>query len=158
MFSRMMQMVNDNDSLHLSTHQQKELLDYAKSLPRRFAAVRSLEANESKVIARCLEAFADAQPGLGEPAEWGWESAEDDLRACLRAIAQGVLMDDPDYPEARSFAHLRATLGFYEVSAAGDLFGGLWTACRELLDPAAAEVLEPYLSRAVEAAEQPAGV
>jgi hypothetical protein len=155
MFSRMMKLVNQTDSLYLSANQQKQLLDYGASLGRRFAAIRSLERQENAIVELALQAWQQAHAELGTPEEFGWDSAENDLRLVLRSLAISHLMDDLDYAEARVLRHLRRTLEFADVPADAirDLFACLVEAVREKLEPADFSQLENDLQRSVAAAE-----
>lgn len=149
MFSRMMQLVNQADSQYLSPPQQKDVLEYARSLPGRFKAARAVEAREAELAARALAAWEQAHPEMGSAADFGWPEAAADLRLVLRAAALGVLMDDPDYADARAGATLRRTLGFLDVSAGATdgVFAALADAARDGLPPAAADLIAPPLER-----------
>lgn len=148
MLSRMMRLINATDSLHLTPPQQREVLDYAKSLPARFQAARAVEELEPDIAARALAEWEQAHPELGPAAEFGWPEAAGDLGTVVRAAALGLLMDDPNYAEARAAATLRAALGFLDVpvGAVNDLFSTLTDAALETLPPAAADLYAPYLA------------
>jgi hypothetical protein len=150
MFSRMMKLVNATDSLHLTPPQQKDVLDYAKSLPRRFAAARAVQAAETHLVEHALKAVQAAFPELGTPLDLGWDSADDDLRLCLRAITNEMLMDDTDSADAVVLAHVRRSLGYLGVPAAAveELFAGLRDAAVNALKPDAFELLAPHFDRA----------
>jgi hypothetical protein len=151
MFSRMMKMVNATDSLNLSPPQQKEILDYAKSLSRRFAAARAVQAAETPLVELALKAMQAACPELGTPLDLGWDSADNDLRLVLRAITNEMLMDDTDSAEHAVLAHLRRSLGYLGVpaSAIEELFAGLRDAAVNTIKPDAYELLAPHFDRAV---------
>lgn len=151
MFSRMMKLVNATDSLYLTPPQQKDVLDYAKSLPRRFAAARAVQAAETPLVEQALKAFQAAFPELGTPLDLGWGSADDDLRLVLRALANEMLMDDTDSAEGAVLAHLRRSLGYLGVPAGAieELFAGLRDAAVNTLKPDAFALLAPHFDRAV---------
>jgi hypothetical protein len=154
MFSRMMKAINASDSLYLSPQQKRDVAEYAKSLPERFAAARAVEKAEGRIVDRALAALRAAHPDLADLAGAGWESAEDDLRLALRAVVQGVLMDDPDVAEATVLDHLRRTLGYLNLpdDAPRDVFAGLRAAAEAALPAEAFALLAPDLDRAVRAA------
>lgn len=151
MFSRMMKLVNATDSLNLTPPQQKDVLDYARSLPRRFAAARAVQAAETQLVELALKAVQAAFPELGPPPDLGWDSADDDLRLALRAITAEMLMDDTDAAEGAALAHLRRALGFLGIPqpAVEELFAGLRDAAVNTLKPDAFELLAPHFDRAV---------
>ena len=155
MFSRMMKLVNQTDSLYLSASQQKELLDYTASLSRRFSAIRALERQEGEIVELTLQAWQQAHADLGTPDDFGWSSSENDLRLVLRSLAIGHLMDDVDYAETRVLRHVRRTLEFADVpsDAIRNLFVCLLEAVRERLQPEALALLEADFQRAVAMAE-----
>jgi hypothetical protein len=149
MFSRMMQLVNRTDSVHLTPPQQKDVLDYAKSVPRRFAACRALEAAEDALVDRAL-----ASAGA---ADLGWRSAEADVRGLIRAVAVGALIDDPEYAAARWGRHLARTLDFLDSPDAADaVFDALRGAAADVLPPDAADLLAPYFDAVAGPALTPA--
>lgn len=149
MFSRMMQLVNRTDSVHLTPPQQKDVLDYAKSVPRRFAACRALEAAEDTLVERALAAVGAA--------DLGWRTAEADVRGLIRAVAVGALIDDPEYAAARWGGHLARTLDFLDAPDGADaVFDALRGAAADLLPPGAADLLAPYFDAAAGPALTPA--
>lgn len=151
MFSRLMKTVNATDNMYLTPAQQKDVLDYAKSLPRRFAAARAVQTAETPLVEQALKAFQAAFPELGTPLDLGWDSADDDLRLVLRALANEMLMDDTDSADGAVLAHLRRSLGYLGVPAGGveELFAGLRDAAVNTLPPDAFAVLAPHFDRAV---------
>ncbi|MBA4187534.1 MAG: hypothetical protein C0467_05890 [Planctomycetaceae bacterium] len=144
----MMQTVNSTDSVNMNSSHQKEVLDYAKSLPPRFKAARAVEEMEAEVATRTVKEWEQAHPELGAVADLGWPEAVADVRVVLRAAALGMLMDDTDYAETRSAITVRRALDFLDVpaGAVNDLFNVLANTARETLPPAAADLLYPYLS------------
>lgn len=151
MFSRLLKTVNTTDNLYLTPPQQKDVLDYAKSLPRRFAAARAVQAAETQLVELALKALEASFPELGTPLDLGWDSADDDLRLCLRAVTNEMLMDDTDSADAAVLAHLRRALGYLGVprGAVEELFAGLRDAAVNTLRPDAFELLAPHFDRAV---------
>ena len=148
MFSRMMQSVTRADGQHLAPRQRQDVQEYADSLPRRFVAARTVAAAEAGLVERAVRDF-------GDPADLGWDTAPDDLRLAVRAIVQGMLMDDPDVAEAKVLGHLRRTLGYLDVpaDAVRGLFAALRDAARATLPPDAFAVLAPYLDRTAQPTE-----
>lgn len=151
MFSRMMQLVNRTDSVYLTPPQQKDVLDYAKSVPRRFAACRAVEAAEDALVAAAVAAVSPP------PAELGWATADADVRGLVRAVAVGMLIDDPGYAVARWADHLRKKLDFLDAPDAADaVFAALADAAAATLPPDATDALAPYLEAATGPALTPA--
>ncbi|WP_439627330.1 hypothetical protein [Gemmata sp.] len=159
MSSRIVQTVNQADSQYLNPNQQKDVLDYARSLPARFTAARAVQEAEGEIASRVLKEWEQSHPELGPAADLGWPEAAADLRVVVRAAALGVLMDDPDYAEARAAGTLRRTLEFLDVptGASNDLFALLAATAREALPAAAADLLVPHLTR-LTAVSRPAPV
>jgi hypothetical protein len=147
MISRMMQLVNTTDSLYLTPAQQKEVLDYGRSMARRFEACRAVEAIEDDVVEAAKESFFEHHPNLADLPENGWDTFESDQRLALRTAVQAMLLDDTAFPEQKQFRSLRRTLGFLEITAAvqNDWFSSLRTALEARLKPDAADTLAPYL-------------
>ena len=154
MFSRMMQLVNRFDSLHPTPAQQKELLDYAKSVRPRFAALRAVQAGEDRIVELSLHAWQQAFPDLGEPADFGWPTADADLRGAVRAIAMGTVLDDPEFAETSVLLTFRRTLDYADVPAEAvhGLFASLLEAARESLPDDHFRACEPYFQAATDAA------
>jgi deoxyribodipyrimidine photolyase-like uncharacterized protein len=151
MFSRMMQTVNKTDNCYPTPQEQKAYLDYAKSLPRRFAASRAVEDHEVKLVDAVLESLTNSQPNIGDFTEAGWVSAADDVRHAVRSLVTGMLMDDGNYADAVSHKHIRdlfSNLDF-PANAAEDLFRALKTAIDDTLPPDVSETLAEYLESAV---------
>jgi hypothetical protein len=94
MFSKMMELVNRTDSHPLTPPQQKDVLDYAKSLARRFHAARQIEQSEPKILDAAVRHIQESSPDLGDFVEAGWESSANDLRFVLRTVTQAMLLDD----------------------------------------------------------------
>jgi hypothetical protein len=143
----MMQLVNTTDSLYLTPAQQKEVLDYGRSLARRFEACRAVQAIEDDVAEAARDAFFEQHPNLADLPDNGWDTFDADQRLALRTVVQAMLMDDPAFPEQKQFRSLRRTLGFLELTAAvqDDWFSSLRNALEARLKPDAAETLAPYL-------------
>jgi hypothetical protein len=153
MYSRMMKLINETDNLHLTPPQQKELLDYAKSLPGRFAALRQIEANEVNIVDAALEAFQQMQPTVGDLTDAGWPNAGDDLRLAVRLILIGWMMDDADYAEAKHLRTLRSQLEYLDLPADAprDLFVALAAAVPPMISPEASELVASAFQAAVDA-------
>jgi hypothetical protein len=147
--SRIVQTVNQADSQHLNPNQQKDVLDYARSMPTRFTAARAVQESEAEIAARVLNEWEQSHPELGSAADLGWPEAAADLRVVVRTAALAMLMDDPDHSEARAAGTLRRTLEFLDVptGASNDLFALLAATAREVLPAAAADLLVPHLTR-----------
>jgi hypothetical protein len=88
MFSKMMELVNRTDSHPLTPPQQKDVLDYAKSLARRFQAARQIEQSEPKILDAAVRHIQESPPDLGDFVEAGWESSANDLRFVLRTVTR----------------------------------------------------------------------
>lgn len=141
MYSRMVQQLNRTDNLYPTPQQQKELLDYARSCPRRFAACRAIEASEDALVGRVLAAVS--------PDDIGWTRAEADLRGLLRTVAVGVLIDDADYATAVWSQHLTSLLDALDAREVGETaLTELKRALADSLPPDAAELVAPYLDAA----------
>jgi hypothetical protein len=153
MYSRMMKLINETDNLHLSPPQQKELLDFAKALPGRFAALRQVEANELQIVDAALDAFQQLQPTVGDLADAGWPNAGDDLRLAVRLILIGWMMDDLEYAEAKHLRTLRQQLEYldFPADAPRDLFVALAEAVPPLVSPETSELVAPAFQAAVDA-------
>ncbi|MGL4422409.1 MAG: hypothetical protein ACRCZF_17195 [Gemmataceae bacterium] len=157
MFSKMMRLVNTTDNLYLTPPQQKELLDYAKSMPRRFALARSVEDMEVRLIDTAFEKLQEYHPTIGDLADAGWDTSTNDLRYAIRALVNGMLMDDDQYADGTALMHLRTVLFYYDfpTGLGADLMASLRDACREALPPDAFELWDPYLQTAAEAMAEP---
>ena len=154
MFSQMARLVNRFDSLHPTPAQQKELLDYAKSARPRFAALRAVQAGEDRIVELTFQAWQQAFPDLGEPTEYGWPTADADLRGAVRAIALGTVLDDQEFAESSVLLTLRRTLDYADVPAEAvhGLFAALVEAARESLPGDHFRACEPYFQAAANAA------
>lgn len=155
MFSRMMQTLNATDNLYLTPAQQKDMLDYARSLPKRFAAARVIQDAEPTIIAATLERFGQKQPTLADLAGFGWDTATDDLTLALRAIVQGVLMSDPTMADAKVLTWLRQVLGHWDFSpeAIRQLFESLAETVADVLSPESISLVQPYFGAAIDVIE-----
>jgi Phycobilisome protein len=153
MYSKMMKLINETDNLHLTPPQQKELLDFARALPNRFAALRQIEANEVHIVDAALDAFQQLQPTVGDLADAGWPTATDDLRLAIRLIIVGWLMDDAEYAEAKHLRTLRQQLEYLDLPADAprDLFVALSEAVAPLVSPETHEMVAPAFRAAVDA-------
>jgi len=147
MISRMMQVVNTTDSLYLTPAQQKEVLDYGRSLQRRFAACRAVEAVEDDVVEAAKEAFFEQHPNLSDITENGWENFENDQRFALRTAIQSMLLDDLSFAEQKHFRSLRRIMSFLEIPAVvqNDWFSSLRTALESRVKSEVTDTLAPYL-------------
>lgn len=155
MISQIMRLVNSTDNLFLSPPQQKELLDYAKSLKRRFTVARLVEEAEPKILDAALLTVQNAHPEIGDWVENGWETHGTDLRFALRTIVRGMLVDDPEYAGQSAVQSLANELKFLEFppTVARGLFEGLQTACSEILPLDASEILSPFFVQAIAEAD-----
>lgn len=131
MFSQMMKTINATDNLYLNPQQQKEILDYARSLLQRFATIRSIQQHETAIVETTLKLVVEADTSMTDMDEWGWTSAEADLRLTLRAMSTGILMDDSEYAEHKSIHHLNQMFNLldFPIDFAQLLFTNLKAAC-----------------------------
>jgi hypothetical protein len=145
-----MKLVNASDNLYLSPPQQKELLDYAKSLGRRFDAAKAVEANEVKLLDSTVVLLQDNHPEIGDVKDAGWDSHGADLSFALRSIVQGMLVDDDDHAGLVAVTSLARHLKHLDFSgdAVKGVFESLTAACEDTLPPDAFETLKPYLAEA----------
>lgn len=154
MISRMMRLVNTSDNLYLTPPQQKDLLDYAKSLGRRFEAAQAVERAESKLIDTAVVLLQDNHPEIGDVKDAGWESHGPDLAYTLRTVTQGMLVDDEHHAGLACVGSLARQLKHLDFSdeAIKGVFESLSQACDDGLPPAAADTLKPYWISAIAAA------
>ncbi|MFO0937372.1 MAG: hypothetical protein U0798_12755 [Gemmataceae bacterium] len=145
----MMRLVNSTDSMYLTPPQQRELMDYAKSLRRRFDAARKVQQTESKILDDALASVQSAHPEIGDWSDAGWESHGKDLGFALRSVVRGMLVDDLEYAGATAVNSLVRELRMLEFppNAVRGLFDGLKTACDTHLPPDSSELLAPYFAK-----------
>jgi hypothetical protein len=148
-FSRMMKLINATDNLYLTPEQQKQLLDYTNSLPRRLKAARAVEAQEAAIVERCHARVRDRYPEFERYHRHGWDKSFRDVQLVLRYNVQGMLMDDPAVPEDKLLGWFRTLIAGLDMTPAifRDTFSALQDACREVLPADAYALLEPFLER-----------
>ncbi|MGL6076460.1 MAG: hypothetical protein ACRC8S_20085 [Fimbriiglobus sp.] len=146
MLSRMMQTINRSDNLYLSPKEQKEILQYARSIPGRFAAVRALQAEEVRIVSRALAALGESEYLAVSLEAQGWTSAVDDLKLILRTIALAVLTEDEQVLETRVLSHLRRKLRYLDFphDATYSLFLSLISFTETQLAAEHCEIITPY--------------
>ena len=149
MISRMMRLVNSTDTLFLTPPQQRELMDYAKSLRRRFEAAKKVQETEPKILDDALASVQNSHPELGDWSEAGWESFGSDMGYTLRAIVRGMLVDDLDYAGLTAVNSLIRELRLLEFppAAVRGLIDGLKSACDVHLPPDSSELLAPFFAK-----------
>ncbi|MBL8794011.1 MAG: hypothetical protein JNM56_08900 [Planctomycetia bacterium] len=152
MYSRLMKTVNRTDNLYLTPEEQNELLDYARSLPRRFEAARLIEAREQTIVAQCYERLRDLYPQFEHYHKDGWDKGYRDTQLVLRYNVQAMLMDDPDIAVDKLFGWLRTLLAGLDLTPqlVRDTFTCLRDACAAQLPAEAQALLEPHLNRTIE--------
>lgn len=155
MISTLMQILNRTDSLIPTPQQQKELLDYGKSIAPRFAALRAIQQQEDRIVELTLTAWQQAFSDLGDPADYGWTSADADLRGAIRSITLGMVLDDLHYAEQTCLLTLRRTLEYAEIPADAihGLFAGLHEAVRAVIPNDTAQYSGKFFQQAMKFAE-----
>jgi hypothetical protein len=153
MFSRMMQLINKNDSLYLAAADRDALLEYTNSLPKRFRAARRLEREEDAIARQCMEKIRQRHGSFELNHDAAWDKGHRDVQLVLRACVQAMLMDDVTIAEDKLYGWLRvlfAGLGF-EPALVRDTFTTLTDICRERLSAEEFGLLRPHLEHAVTA-------
>lgn len=158
MFSQMMRLINSTDSLYLNPAQQKQLLDYTRSLPKRFKAARAVEQKEDELCRDCVARLRARFPEFDGRHEAAWDKAHRDMQLVLRYNVQGMLMDDPDIATDKLLGWLRTLLASLGMTPQflRETFTALRDSCRQGLPADVYEWLEPHLERTVrEMSESP---
>ena len=149
--SRMMTAVNNADSLYLSTEEQRVLVEYAKSLPRRMLAARQVEQKEGEIADLTIAQLQDLYPNFESYHEGGWDRVRLDLTLVLRCLVQAMLMDDPDVAKDKVLSWLRSMFESLSFSPqfVADTYSTLLEATKQELPEEAFALLEPYLRDAL---------
>jgi hypothetical protein len=154
MYSKMMQLVNRMDSLPLTPPQQKEIVDYAKSLTQRFEVARKVEQTEKLLLDSATKYLQDHVAELSDLKDAGWVSHDQDLQFILRTVTQAMLLDDDEFARKTAVDSLSREFTFLElpITAVNEVIAGLRQACDEHLPPSAADTLSRYFESATIAA------
>jgi hypothetical protein len=152
MYSRLMKVINATDSLPISPDDQRQLLDYAKSLPKRFQVMRLVESREQDIAEAAIEQMQELYPNFEYYHENGWEKGVRDLGLVLRCNVQAMLMDDVEVNKDKLLSWFRTLNENLSLSPqfVRDCYTALLEACRGMLPADAFALLEPHLRLNVE--------
>jgi hypothetical protein len=152
MYSRMMKTVNATDNMYLSPQEQGSLLEYTRSLPKRFEAARLVQAKEMEIVEHCYEQLRRMYPNFERYHKHGWDKGYRDTQLVLRYNVQGMLMDDAEIATDKLFGWLRTLFAGLDLTPnlVRDTFAALAGACRAKLPADAFALLEPHLNRTIE--------
>jgi len=145
----MMQIINASDSLYLTPEEQKQLLEYAASLPGRLQAARAVEAKEDEIAGQCMALMQQRHPEFAAAHEHAWDQGHRDVQLVLRYNVQAMLMDDPDIAVDKLLRWLRTLLAGLGMpgSFLRDNFVCLKQACRAKLPADAFALLDAHLQQ-----------
>lgn len=151
MYSRVMKLLNESDGRYLTPAEQAVVLEYARSLPKRFQAARQVEGVEQDAIDQSLAALKRLYPKFADLHPQAWEKATRDMQLVGRFAVQGMLADDLELPADKLYKWMITMLRSVGLTPrfVRDCYQGLRDAYRAKLPADAYGLLEPHLSRAV---------
>lgn len=152
MYSQLMRVINDTDGRLPTRDDERVVLEFAGSLPKRLETANFIQRHEQELIDRCLSRTRSQYPDLAEEFPAAWEKGTKDVRAVIRYAVQAMLMADPDVAADKMLRWLRAILSAVGLDQAcvRDTFTNLRDAFRDMLPADGYALMEPYLTRTIE--------
>ena len=133
----------------LTAAEGERLAEYAESLPDRLAAARKLEESHKWLAKQLADVVAP------KATEWGLprEALVNDFVQSLTAVAQAMLVDDPDVLADTVVSPFKSLADALDIPSEelGELLLAAWSALSRRLDPRSAALLQPHFQWAAEA-------
>lgn len=149
-------MLTEAEGRYLSSAEEAKLTVYMDSLPRRMAAMRAVEAAESKIIAKTLADLLGAHPEYKERYKMFGKKARRDIVLVLRYCALAMVRDDESVLAERLLYWLQTIFTAFNFGPALDTaYRALARHAEEELAAEHVELLAPYLRLAHQIITQP---
>jgi hypothetical protein len=146
------EIIRNSESRYMTPQEQRAILDYTESLPRRFQAAALVQDKEEAIVASVVQQGKRRYANMERYHPKAWEKAARDLELILRYTAQAMVLDDPTFQADRLlywFGTILHSFGF-SPQFNRDTYTFLLNAVRGQLPPDAFGLLEPFLQKNIE--------
>lgn len=152
MYSSLMKTLNATDGRYLTPDEEKQVLGYAQTLPKRLELARIIEKHEREIVDGAVEKMRVAYPRFTQYHQLAWEKTFRDMQLVLRYNIQGLLMDDIEVGPEKLFYWLRTIVASFHITpqCMRDAYTFLREGVRKHVSADGFELLEPYLNRTIE--------
>jgi hypothetical protein len=151
MYSQIMNVLNGIDGRYPTAEEEKTVLGYAESLPRRLKAANTVQHIEQQLIQDSIEEMKRRYPRFVTLHDRGWEKSYRDMQLCLRYAVQGMVVEDMQMPRRKLFIWLGTIIKAMGMTPqfSRDSYEILSDECKKRLPAEAFNLLEPYLKQLI---------
>ena len=143
-------MFSEAEGRYLEPVEQAALIEFANSLDLRLAAMREIQEKEAALIAACVDAMLEDDPGLHERHVEVRGKSIRDMTLVLRCCAAAMVRDSDTYLQQRLLPWFRTVLTAFEMQqVVQTAYVGLHERCGQELDPNHFALLSPFLELTV---------
>jgi hypothetical protein len=140
------------DGRYFTADEQRQIREYAESLPARLAAMHNLEQIEEAALRSAIEELQEHFPNFSRYHDQAWARHFRDLQLVVRAAAVAMVLDDPQEMDDQLLFWLRTMFAAnnYTPAFVRESLVRLGVAVRNRLEADATHWVMPYLDRAVQ--------
>lgn len=106
MYSRIMRILNEIDGRYPTEEEEREILEYAESVPKRLQVAYLVQQREGECVAETVEEMKRRYSRFAPLHDRAWEKATRDMQLCLRYMTQAMLVDDLQMPVEKIYVWL----------------------------------------------------
>jgi hypothetical protein len=147
-----MEIMRNSESRYLNSQEQREILEYTESLPRRFKAAAAVEQKEEAIVQTVIEQVKRRYTSFERFHPKAWDKAARDMQLTLRYTVQAMICDDPDFQCDRLLYWLGTIFHSFGFSPQfnRDTYTFLRDTVKTQVPAEAYSLLEPFLEKNIE--------
>lgn len=149
---RYLKIVAECDNRYPTPEEEQELVEFARSVPRRFEVARLVEKVEQEAVKHCIDETKKRYPNFAGHHEFAWAKAFRDVQLTVRTNVQAMLVGDMRLLDEKLLFWLKTILASFAFTPRfnRDTYTFLRDGFKSRLPADAYALLEPYLNRNIE--------
>lgn len=137
------------DGRYPSAEEERVVLDWAASVPKRLQAANLLAQKEAQIVREAIEQVKPRYPRFAPQHDRAWEKAARDMSLALRYAIHGMVLGDADAPNEKVFVWLCTIVRGtgHTPQLFRDVYGAVVAAAGRHLPPDLFDRARPHLER-----------
>ncbi|TNE48869.1 MAG: hypothetical protein EP343_13350 [Deltaproteobacteria bacterium] len=140
------QMLNEAEGRYLTAEELKQVNEFTASIPKRIAAMKSIERSEERIVAEVINVVWQRHPEFEAKHNYSKAKCTRDVGLVLRYCSMALLRNDTHFLSEKLLVWLRTILNSFEFGNTIDTtYSQLMEASKRHIKGEYYEMLEPYL-------------
>lgn len=146
---RSVQILAECDNRYPTAEEEREIAEFARSVPKRLEVARLVEKAEQDAVRHCIDEVKKRYPGFSNHHDFAWGKAFRDVQLTLRTNVQAMLLGDMRLLDEKLLFWLKTILASFAFTPKfnRDTYTFLRDGLKQRLPADAFALIEPYLER-----------